>query len=98
MSFEISYEEDLVPRIRDLIDGYSKDSILKEYLQNADDSGATELVVTYDRRKHSSLIDTKFDAAKETSLLLFNNAIFKENDFKAIVKINIRTQNFLYFL
>ena len=88
MSFEISYEEDLVPRIRDLIDGYSKDSILKEYLQNADDSGATELVVTYDRRKHSSLIDTKFDAAKETSLLLFNNAIFKENDFKAIVKIS----------
>lgn len=88
MSFEINYEEDLVPRIRDLIDGYSKDSILKEYLQNADDSGATELVVTYDKRMHSSLINTKFDAAKETSLLLFNNAIFKEKDFDAIVKIS----------
>lgn len=43
MSFEANYEEDLVPRIRDIIDGYSKDSILKEFLQNADDSGATEL-------------------------------------------------------
>jgi len=38
-SFEIDYEEDLIPRIRDLIDGYDKDSILKEYLQNADDLG-----------------------------------------------------------
>jgi len=35
MPFEDNYEEDLVPRIRDLIDGYSKNSILKEYLQNA---------------------------------------------------------------
>ena len=87
MPLGINYEEDLVPRIRDLIDGYSKDSILKEYLQNADDSGATELVVTYDRRNHSSLIDTKFEIAKETSLLLFNNESFKEKDFNAIVKI-----------
>jgi len=58
MSFEVNYEEDLVSRIRDLIDGYSKNSILKEYLQNADDSGATELVVTFDKRIHTSLIDT----------------------------------------
>ena len=50
MSFEINYEEDLIPRICDLIDGYSKNSILKEYLQNADDSEATELVVTFDKR------------------------------------------------
>jgi hypothetical protein len=88
MSFEFNYKEDLVPRIRDLIDGYSKDSILKEYLQNADDSGATELVVTFDKRKHKGLIGSKFDAAKETSLLLYNNADFKESDFKAIVKIS----------
>jgi len=88
VSFEVNYEEDLVPRIRDLIDGYSKNSILKEYLQNADDSGATELVVTFDKRIHTSLIDTKFDVAKEASLVLYNNAIFKDKDFKAIVKIS----------
>lgn len=88
MPYEESYEEDLVPRIRDLINGYSKDSILKEYLQNADDSGATELVVTFDKRIHKYLIGTKFEVAKENSLLLYNNADFKENDFKAIVKIS----------
>ncbi len=88
MSFEVSYEEDLLPRIRDLIDGYSKDSILKEYLQNADDSEATELVVTFDRRVHRSLENTKFRGAKDQALLLYNNSKFKESDFKAIVKIS----------
>ncbi|MDA3970511.1 MAG: DUF3883 domain-containing protein [Desulfobulbaceae bacterium] len=88
MAFEINYEEDLVPRICDLIDGYSKNSILKEYLQNADDSGATELVVTFDKRIHTSLIDTKFEVAKETSLLLYNNVSFKDKDFESIVKIS----------
>ncbi len=88
MSFEVSYEEDLLPRIRDLIDGYSKDSILKEYLQNADDSEATELVVTFDRRAHQSLGKTIFSGAKNQALLLYNNSKFKEADFKAIVKIS----------
>jgi len=88
VSFEVNYEEDLVPRIRDLIDGYSKNSILKEYLQNADDSGATELVVTFDKRIHTSLIGTKFEFAKEASLILYNNACFKDKDFEAIVKIS----------
>ena len=86
MSFEINYEEDLVPRIRDLIDGYPKDTILKEYLQNADDSGATELVVTFDKRIHTSLIDTEFEIAKEASLLLYNNASFEDKDFEGECK------------
>ena len=94
MSVGINYEEDLVSRIRDLIDGYSESSILKEYLQNADDSGATELVVTFDKRIHNSLNDTKFEAAKEASLILYNNASFKEKDFKAIVKISEQLARF----
>lgn len=88
MPFEDNYEEDLVPRIRDLIDGYSKNSILKEYLQNADDSGATELIVTFDRREHSSLKGTKFKAASGPSLIIQNNSNFKLKDFEAIVKIS----------
>jgi hypothetical protein len=88
MAFEVDYKEDLVPRICDLIDGYSKDSILKEYLQNADDSKATELVVTFDKRIHTNLIGTKFEVAKENALLLYNNASFKEGDFNAIVNIS----------
>lgn len=87
-SREIEYKENLVPRIRDLIDGYSKNSILKEYLQNADDSGATELIVTYDKRIHKSLDKTDYEAAKGSSLLLYNDSIFKEKDFESIVEIS----------
>ncbi|WP_457593029.1 DUF3883 domain-containing protein [Hydrogenimonas sp.] len=87
-SFEIDYEEDLLPRIRDLIDGYDKDSILKEYLQNADDSGATELIVTFDKQKYIYLNNTKFEAASGNALLIYNNSQFKEKDFKSIVKIS----------
>ncbi len=35
MAKRVRYKEDLIPRIRDLIDGYTSSSILKEYLQNA---------------------------------------------------------------
>lgn len=87
-SFEIDYEEDLIPRIRDLIDGYDKDSILKEYLQNADDSGATKLIVTFDKQQYLKLNSTDFEVANTNALLLQNNSQFKEKDFKSIVKIS----------
>lgn len=87
-SFEVDYEEDLIPRIRDLIDGYNKDSILKEYLQNADDSGATELIVTFDKQRYPKLNSTDFEVANTNALLLQNNSQFKEKDFKSIVKIS----------
>ena len=82
------YKEDLIPRIRDLIDGYSSASILKEYLQNADDSGATELVITFDKQNYSDLKNTKYETAMGSSLLLYNNSIFEEKDFNSIVKIS----------
>ena len=87
-SFGVTYKENLVTRIRDLIDGYSKSSILKEYLQNADDSGATELIVTYDKRIHKSLDNTDYEPAKGLALILYNNSIFKENNFESIVEIS----------
>ena len=82
------YKEDLIPRIRDLIDGYPSSSILKEFLQNADDSGSTELVVTFDKRIHENLIDSEFKVASGSALLISNNSQFKEKDFENIVKIS----------
>jgi len=82
------YKEDLIPRIRDLIDGYSSASILKEYLQNADDSGATELIVTFDKQNYQELKGTKYEAGMGASLLLFNNSIFRDKDFESIVQIS----------
>ena len=80
--------ENLIRRTRKLIDGYPKNAILKEYLQNADDSKATELVVTFDARIHlfkPSNLD--FSPAKGPALLIYNNSKFNEQDFNAIVQI-----------
>ena len=84
----VKYKEDLVTRIRDLIDGYDSSSILKEYLQNADDSGATELIITFDKKDYSLLKNTKYAHANSPALLLSNNSVFKEKDFESIVKIS----------
>lgn len=84
----IKYKEDLVARIRDLIDGYDSSSILKEYLQNADDSGATELIITFDKQEYDGLEDTRFSRANGPALLISNNSIFKEKDFDSIVQIS----------
>jgi len=84
------YKEDLIPRIIDLIDGYSSASILKEYIQNADDSGATELIITFDKQNYPKLKNTKYELASGKSLLLYNNSIFKEKDFESIVKISAK--------
>jgi len=78
-------KENLVPRIQNLIDGYSKDSILKEYLQNSDDSGATELIVTFDQRIHHSIDNTIYERAKGPALLLHNDSKFEEKDFDSII-------------
>jgi hypothetical protein len=89
-SFEVEYEEDLISRIQDLIDGYDKDSILKEYLQNADDSGATELIVTYDKQNYLHLQKTEYEPASNSALLIYNNSKFKQKDFEKIVIISAK--------
>jgi len=89
-SFEIEYEEDLISRIQDLIDGYDKDSILKEYLQNADDSGATELIVTYDKQNYLHLQKTDYEPASNSALLIYNNSKFRQIDFEKIVIISAK--------
>lgn len=89
-SFEVEYEEDLISRIQDLIDGYDKDSILKEYLQNADDSGATELIVTYDKQNYLHLQKTDYEPASNSALLIYNNSKFKQKDFEKIVIISAK--------
>jgi len=82
------YKEELISRIRDLIDGYTSRSLLKEYLQNADDAGATELIVTFDETTHESLRETPFEAASGKALLIANNSLFSEKDFQSISEIS----------
>ena len=45
--------ERITTRLRDLVRSYPKGlALIKEFLQNADDAGAEDLRVIYDRRHH----------------------------------------------
>jgi hypothetical protein len=73
--------------LKGLIKEYSSETILKEYLQNADDAGATELIVTYDKQIHTELIGTDYEDIACPSLLLSNNAKFNDKDFDSILEL-----------
>ena len=73
--------------LKGLIKDYRTETILKEYLQNADDAGATELVVTYDKQTHKLLKGTIFESISYPSLLLSNNAIFEKRNFESILRL-----------
>jgi len=73
--------------LKSKIKEYSSDTILKEYLQNADDSGATELIVTYDKQTYSYLLGTDYHQIAFPSLLIRNNAKFTDDDFKNILEL-----------
>lgn len=75
-----------VNHLSGLIKKYSSETILKEYLQNADDAGATELVVTYDKQTYTELLGTEFEKVAYPSLLLSNNANFRDRDFESILE------------
>ena len=89
--------EELTERIRNLLDGYKDGlAIFKEAIQNADDAGANVVKICYDKRKlkhlKSKLLDKCFASAQGPALLFYNDSIFTENDFKAIIKLGAGTK------
>ena len=84
--------EPLTTRIKNLIKDYSDGlSVLKEFIQNADDAGATEVCFLIDERENlnarSLLLDKKFSSCQGPAIVVYNNATFSDDDFQNIVKI-----------
>ncbi|CAG8733670.1 uncharacterized protein OCT59_011814 [Rhizophagus irregularis] len=92
MSFQ-SYgqNETLISSIRNIIKDYPFESIFKEFLQNADDAGATRYHVIVDARSHptDSLFYNEMKAWQGPAILIFNNAKFKETDFESLMQIRV---------
>ncbi|KAJ7058193.1 hypothetical protein C8F01DRAFT_1149905 [Mycena amicta] len=65
-------------------------SILREFLQNADDAGARKLVFVLDNRTHGtdSLLHAKLAEAQGPALLAYNDALFSEHDWDALQSIH----------
>ncbi len=69
--------EDLVLRLRKLLDGYTKGTIFNEMIQNADDAKATRIEFCID------LNDSRQWKSRQPmqSLWIYNNSVFSESDF-----------------
>ena len=85
--------EDLCDRINGILRGYHADSsIFKEFVQNADDAGASEVAFVLDQRKFKTerLFSRRRNWQKlqeMPSLLIFNNRKFSDEDIKGITKL-----------
>ncbi|MER2601772.1 MAG: hypothetical protein ABTR27_05400, partial [Candidatus Competibacter phosphatis] len=82
--------ERITTRLKDLVRSYPKGlALVKEFLQNADDAGATDLRVIYDRRTHTGTFQASpgMEVALGPALLFFNDRWFAEDDFAGIQHI-----------
>ncbi|KZV50624.1 sacsin [Dorcoceras hygrometricum] len=81
---------DLTRRIREVLLNYPEGTtILKELIQNADDAGATRVSFCLDRRTHAtgSLLSDSLAQWQGPALLVYNDAVFTEDDFLSISRI-----------
>jgi hypothetical protein len=80
----------LTTTLKRLVRSYPKDvGIIKEFIQNADDAGARFVKIIMDWRRHPStkLPDPKMQVLMGPALLIFNNAIFSDEDLISIQNI-----------
>ncbi|KAF9347998.1 hypothetical protein BGX26_000534 [Mortierella sp. AD094] len=89
LSFEPwAQEEDILVRIRNILDDYDPSNIFVEFLQNAADAGATKCSFMLDERKYGNDRVLKGMAAWQgPALLIHNDAEFSEDDFNALCKL-----------
>ena len=89
---DVGQSEPLTVRLKNILKDYKDGlTIVKEMLQNADDAGATEMNICYDARQHTVKGETLFFPGMAEchgqALLVHNNAMFTQDDFKNITKL-----------
>ncbi|XP_067047063.1 sacsin-like [Acropora muricata] len=94
---EFGQEERLTTRLNRLLEDYTDGlAVLKELIQNADDAGATEVKFFYDQRTNDDaltcLIDENMRSCQGPALWVYNDAIFKDEDFINITRLNEATK------
>ena len=94
---EFGQQEKLTTRLNRLLDDYTDGfAVPKELIQNADDSGATEVRFLYDERANEDaktcLINERMKGCQGPALWVYNDATFKDEDFVNITKLNEATK------
>lgn len=79
--------EPLTQRLQKLLDQYPMESTIKEMLQNAVDSGASEFGVVADWRAHptKSVFTPDMAGWQGPAIYFYNDGLFREKDWGAIV-------------
>ncbi len=87
---EFGQREPLTTRLHGLVRSYPRGvGILHEFIQNADDAGATELWFVLDERNHpkAPLPCNEMVALQGPAIVVYNNASFSEDDWGRIQDI-----------
>ena len=87
---EFGQRELLTQRIKNILREYPFDiTVLKELLQNADDSKANKMYVVLDKRRHGKkkLPSSNWKDLQGPSLLVWNDSVFSESDLKGIQQL-----------
>ena len=89
IGFSFGQHEDLTKRIKNVLCGYTEKDVIKELLQNSDDSNATEVEFILDQRNHEAkkIFSDKWKKLQGPALIVTNNGSFTENDLDAIQKL-----------
>ena len=93
---DFGQQEDLTDRLNGILDQYEPNiSIFREFVQNAEDAGASEIAFVIDHRANypDSLLFTEQanwrQLQKMPSLLVFNNRSFSEEDLRGITRLGV---------
>ena len=89
MPFE--QKEELVTRLKGLLDGYPCDiGIMRELIQNADDANASEIHFIKDFRTHGcNAIFDNFEEFQGPALLVFDDSGFSQADLQGLQKLGV---------
>ncbi len=82
--------EPLTTRLKGLVHDYPEGiGIFKELIQNADDAGAKRIEFILDWRHHkfTSLDYPSFDKLFGPAMLVFNDAVFNDEDFDGLKRL-----------
>ena len=82
--------QSITRRIKEALEDYDQDiDVFKEMIQNAEDAGASQIKFVIDWRNHPSeyLLSREMEAWQGPALLVYNNAVFSDEDFTNICEI-----------
>lgn len=97
-------QEDIVDRIKGILNDYDPTGIFNEYLQNASDAGASKFSVILDTRSHdkTKVMSPEMEAWQGPALVFYNDATFTEEGFSALCKLGVgnkrKLEYFTFFL